>query len=237
MSVRFLLMTLLSALSAGAIGACGAFATSSDPQADGSAPPAPAADAAIGDGPALEGAPPPDGAFTDASVPTDGPKVVGRVLFTTSETYSGNLGGLDGADAKCKAAALTAAFPPTREFRAWLSSSTSSATNRFAHDTRPIKSTRNEDFAPGGWPELASAVHATELLADEQANLVNVNFKVWTGTSPDGTVANAGTTNCVDWSSSTGAAVYGDGSQVDIAWTNSGTTLCSEQAHLYCLEK
>lgn len=235
--MRFLFVTLVSALYAGAICACGAFAASSDPLPDGSAPPSPTADGATGDGPVLGDATPgPDSALVDGP-PTDASKVTGRILFTTSQTFTGNLGGADGADGLCKAAAVMAGFPATRVFGAWLSTSTSSAASRFAHDNRPIKSTRNEDFAPGGWAELASAVHSTELLADELGGLVNNNFKVWTGTSPDGTPASAGTTNCVDWSSPTGSGVFGDGSQVDIAWTNSGTTACTEKAHLYCLEK
>ena len=153
MSVRFLIVTLVSALYAGAICACGAFAASSEPLPDGSAPLSPTGDAATVDGPVLgDAAPGADSALVDGP-PTDGSKVTGRILFTTSQTFTGNLGGVAGADAVCKTAALMGGFPATRVFGAWLSTSASSAASRFTHDARPIKSTKNEDFAPGGWAE------------------------------------------------------------------------------------
>ncbi len=51
-------------------------------------------------------------------------------IFVTSTLYSGNLGGLSGADAKCLTAAQSVNLPGT--WKAWLSSSTINAIDRIA---------------------------------------------------------------------------------------------------------
>jgi hypothetical protein len=56
-------------------------------------------------------------------------------VFVSSETYTGDLGGLDGADAKCQALADAAHLGGT--FKAWLSTSTVDAADRLTHSTRP----------------------------------------------------------------------------------------------------
>jgi hypothetical protein len=236
--VRLLLAAFLSTLPAFAVSACGAFSSASDGPPDGSVPPSPPEDAAVADGAGLDGVTPPvDGAVADAPS-GDGPRFGDRILFTTLALFNGKLGGIAGADAKCQAAAQASpkANVKVRSFGAWLSTADSSAASRFSQDLRPVKSSRDEVLAAGGWPELASAMHATELLFDETGGLVNNNFTVWTGTAPDGTLAVSATT-CASWTSLVGTGITGDGSQVVADWTLSVKTNCVEFAHLYCLEK
>lgn len=53
----------------------------------------------------------------------------GNLMFVTSTTYTGNLGGLAGADAACQARANAAGRPGT--YKAWLSTATVNANSRF----------------------------------------------------------------------------------------------------------
>src|SRR5690606_22090089 len=56
-------------------------------------------------------------------------------VFVTSATYTGNLGGLAGADAKCQELADAANLGGT--YRAWLSVSGTPANSRLTHSTLP----------------------------------------------------------------------------------------------------
>jgi hypothetical protein len=85
---------------------------------------APAADAPAAD--AEPDAPPPLDAPTDAAPDTTRPNVV----FVTADRRMGNLGGLAGADAMCADEATAAGLPG--EFRAFVSTSTVDARDRFA---------------------------------------------------------------------------------------------------------
>ena len=60
-----------------------------------------------------------------------------KIVFVTSTTYSGNLGGLAGADAECQAQADSASLLGT--FKAWISDSTTDATDtaRFTRSIAP----------------------------------------------------------------------------------------------------
>lgn len=56
--------------------------------------------------------------------------VAPRLVFTTKASYYGDLGGLDGADAKCADRAFSAALPGAG-WRAWLSDGVDSPSSRF----------------------------------------------------------------------------------------------------------
>ena len=58
-------------------------------------------------------------AAVDSSV--DGPQIPANLVFITGSQFTGQLGGLAGADAKCNAAAMSMGLPPV--FVAWLSAS------------------------------------------------------------------------------------------------------------------
>jgi cysteine-rich repeat protein len=58
-----------------------------------------------------------------------------RIVFVTSEIYTGNLGGLAGADAKCQSLADAAGLPGN--YMAWLSTGASSPSTRFTQSPNP----------------------------------------------------------------------------------------------------
>jgi len=51
--------------------------------------------------------------------------------FVTSQVFSGNLGGIDGADKRCRDAAMAAGLPESFSFHAYLSTPDSPANKRF----------------------------------------------------------------------------------------------------------
>ena len=58
-----------------------------------------------------------------------------KIIFITSETYTGNLGGLAGADVECNSLAEAAELSGT--YKAWLSTPTVSAADRLTHSEVP----------------------------------------------------------------------------------------------------
>ncbi|MGZ3454239.1 MAG: hypothetical protein ACXVEF_31830, partial [Polyangiales bacterium] len=74
---------------------------------------------------------------TGSTTPIDtGPpetSTANKVVFVTSTLYTGDLGGVAGADSKCQSAAAAASLAGT--FKAWVSSATSSPSTTFVRTT------------------------------------------------------------------------------------------------------
>ena len=135
--------------------------------------------------------------------PLPSPSVV--YLWLPSKSFSGNLGGIAGANATCQTAAA-AADGPTFEtevstHRALLSSSTQDARNLFANNP-PVKRPNGTDIIDN----YADYFNPGETL---EAVIENSTIVVWTGTSSDGTPSDE---NCNDWTSDDVAVRGADGS-------------------------
>ena len=120
-----------------------------------------------------------------------------RVVFVTDAVWSGDqLGGLAGADAKCRAAAQKAGLANPLTFKAWLSDRHTDAVDRLVHgkgryvrvDGLPIA----DDFA-----DLLDGALANPIVITETEQVYENG--VWTGTRPDGT-RGVGADHCQDWS-------------------------------------
>lgn len=180
----------------------------------------------------------------DAPKPCTNAAACDRLVFTTSNRWSGDLGGVAGADEKCqKAADAAGGIYAGRTWKAWISAATKddSAVERLVHGTGLY--TNGPWAIATGWDQLASAVHDHGIRLDENGNLPQADDIVWTGTNPDGT-ALVGVTgaSCNDWTSSdglggTGIAAYGSASQSDSTWTHVGFQTCDGLGHLYCIEQ
>ena len=174
------------------------------------------------------------GSQVDAStVPADAKRV-----FVTRTTYSGGLGGLAGADAKCMAAAAAGSLDGT--YMAWLSSESVDAIDRIAGN--------------GPWYDLADdlifANHAALMTAplveivvqeDGSSIVTGEDQFVWTGTQVGGLRdGSAADDFCVGWMSGSGnssnSATIGYASLTDRQWTERGMSACFNEARLYCLE-
>ncbi|HTJ44209.1 MAG TPA: InlB B-repeat-containing protein [Kofleriaceae bacterium] len=156
-----------------------------------------------------------------------------NIVFVTSTTYTGNLGGLAGADAACQARANAAGLGGT--FKAWLS------------QTSPQVNAISRLGAARGWArvDLAPVVDTTTDLAngrlyypiklDEFGNDLGL-VSVITGTTANGTLYN-GDTTCSNWTSSAaGSSAGGYSTAGSSMFTIYTYPSCTGGAHLYCFQ-
>lgn len=147
-----------------------------------------------------------------------------NVMFVTSETYNGNLGGLSGADQKCAASAASAGLSGT--FIALLSSPTQNAFDRLG-DARGF-------VRPDGKPIAGSPVELREGRFAYPPNLdadgALQSDWVWTGRTAD----------CAGWTSNSDTPPYGgdagDATLSGDAAFGYGSMSCTTSLHLYCSE-
>ena len=158
--------------------------------------------------------------------------IVNNVVFVTSGTYGGNLGGLAGADQNCMSAAAAGGLQGT--FVAYLSDSKTNAISRLMNargwvrpDGRPFADTI-KDLTAG------RVLYPPHL--DERGHDTPPADFVMTGTKSDGTVDSGKT--CADWMTSMSTAGETCGYAHD-GWTAWGYGLageCAIQSHLYCFQ-
>jgi hypothetical protein len=167
-----------------------------------------------------------------------------KIVFVSSAMYTGDMGGLSGADDKCQGLATSAKLSGT--FKAWLSDSTTSAATRLTHATVPYVRVDGVKVA-NDWNDLVDGslqnpIAKTEL--NTSPPLGNTPCAgggyptVWTDTQTNGNLIYSGYT-CSDWTStSSGGSTWGQATQQNDAWTAwcSGG-LCSWQSPIYCLQQ
>jgi hypothetical protein len=184
------------------------------------------ADAAGPQSPPVDAAP-----INDAPLEVPGSPSENRA-FVTSGTFSTNLGGLAGADAKCQQAAESVGFPG--RFVALLSTSTSSGFDRLGNargwirvDGRPLGDTK---------ADLVAGKIYYPLSVDEHGSQVPDLDYAFTGTKPGG-MPEIGKTGS-DW------GVPAPGCQVAVAvaaagdstWYGNSTSDCEHPQRLFCFE-
>jgi hypothetical protein len=154
-----------------------------------------------------------------------------KFVFVTSTTYTGNLGGLSGADAICNTRAAAAGRSGT--YMAWLSDSTASPSTRFTH-AGPYANGSN--VIASDWADLTDGTVGIFFEFTEFGTSLPVASGVWTDTNPDGTYD--GTFgNCTGWTSTSGLAVFGVTNLADSNWTHLSAQGCNTSLHLYCFEQ
>jgi hypothetical protein len=150
-------------------------------------------------------------------------------VFVTSTTHGGGLGGFSNADAICATSAAAAGLPGA--YRAWLSSSTSSAASRLSHGGAPYVLVDGTVIADD-WSDLtdASLQHAIDL--DEFGTPVAAS-EAWTGTQPNGT-SHSG--NCTNWSGGGGTGLPGLTTATGSQWTQRSGALdgCANSKRSAC---
>jgi hypothetical protein len=159
-----------------------------------------------------------------------------RTVFVTSRTYGADLGGYDGADAKCNELARAAML--SGFYRAWLSIGTTGAASRLPFaggyartDGRLVAKSRQD---------LLGGTLLVQIDLDENVTRVSGNLKVWTNTKETGEAAREGY-DCAGFTSTlpspprSTASPGGTATALDARWTvGSDAHACSEQARLYC---
>jgi hypothetical protein len=157
-----------------------------------------------------------------------------KVIFVSSMSYAGNLGGLAGADAKCQLLATAAGV--SGAFKAWLSDATHDARDRLFHAPGPYLAVNSVVIA-ANWNELVSGVLETAAYYDENGFIGAAGY-AWTGTAADGTESGHGT-DCQNWTSSASSVSGDTGLTMNSGpmWTSAQTATCNKLEHLYCLEQ
>ena len=155
-------------------------------------------------------------------------------LFVTRSRYDGDLGGLSGADQKCRAA-VSNAGGLQGTWKAILSTNANAAKNRISLTGRiedmtgTLISTRS-NF----WTTMHSASITTDATG---SNIVTcASCGVWTGTNTDGTPE---TEDCLNWRSGSSLRQGSIGDAGDVSdWVevSSGPQQCSQQFRLYCID-
>ena len=171
-------------------------------------------------------------------VPDDGCQQCARdsIIFVSSEVYQGfALGGLYGADQKCRSLAAKADLMRFETFRAWLSTPTESAADRLLHSRGRYKLV-NGLVVANDWDALTSGTLQNPILVDEHSQ--TQDLPVWTGTLANGQPA-LGSEFCGDWDDNSGLKFGGVGlsASTDTMWSFYEQAPCGAEIPIYCVEQ
>lgn len=173
-----------------------------------------------------------------------------RLVFISSLSYSGDLGGVAGADEKCRALADAADLPDPESFRAWLSDGSESPNSRFqgiAVADRPYVLLSGKIVAES-YVDLTQNGPHTGIAITETGETVFDEF-VWTNTSPFGDQVSFND-HCGGWDSASALGVarvgynalaveFGPDFQAwkqQRYWTSFLDDQCHKLYRLYCFE-
>ena len=163
-----------------------------------------------------------------------------NIVFVTSTAYTGNFGGLAGADAACQTQAQAGGLSGT--FKAWLSDSTASASTRLTHSTDPYVLTDGTQIA-ADWTDLTDGVLSAPINKDESQQTPlesSGSVRVWTATQANGDWYFT-SPSCNDWTEETSGttvlATRGDFTATDIKWSAASNATCNNQLRIYCVQQ
>lgn len=164
-----------------------------------------------------------------------------KVVFLTSTSSYGSLGGLEGADAVCQSLAEAAGLPGT--FMAWLSTSSASPATRMTRATTPYRLVTGALVA-NNWDDLVDGSIASPIFITERGTgLDGINYicqgaEVWSNTTTAGEWS--GVDACGGWTSMTGTGTAARFTQSNANWTDGSCPAIAcmyTQIPLYCVEQ
>jgi len=156
-----------------------------------------------------------------------------RRIFVTSTRQTAALGGITGGDEICATQAADANLEG--EFKAWLSTTSSSVVDRLSHEGGPFVRV-DETIVANDWADLldGALLAPINLDATGQARAGDV----WTGTLATG--ASYTVDDCAVFTSgdnADGHALCGSSTSATSTWTNNQLAACSSTLRLYCIEE
>lgn len=173
-----------------------------------------------------------------------------RTVFISSATYTGDLGGVSGADLKCQALAQAAGLANAKKYRAWISNGVQSPLTRFTQiDLEDLPyALRNGRLVAATFTELVEDGPRTGIWITELGTPL-FDKLVWTNTAASGEPFSP-TNHCSEWVSNSGqviARVGRNAIQVEQGpdwdlfrserhWTSYVGRSCNFSFHLYCFE-
>jgi hypothetical protein len=177
-----------------------------------------------------------------------------QTVFVSSQTFTGDLDGIAGANQKCQDLADAAGLDGS--YKAWLSDCTTSPGASFTQHTTPYVLVDGTAVATS-WADLTDNSLLAPITLDENGQTppsvthggsgTQVGIWTWTDTAFDGT----GISNlffcsgslpippCGNWldANSSHNPTIGKANQANGQWTSWGGGFCDEPKHLYCVEQ
>lgn len=172
-------------------------------------------------------------------VPDDGCQHCAKdsIIFVSSEAYKGfAIGGLYGADQRCRSLAAKAELPRFETFRAWLSTPAMAAADRLIHSPGRYKLV-NGPIVAADWEALTTAPLKNPIMVDESSH--TQDYVAWTGTLANGQPA-PGSAFCGEWDDNSGMPLFGGAgftANTDATWSFFEDVECGTDLHLYCVEQ
>lgn len=162
-----------------------------------------------------------------------------RRVFITSTTYTGNLGGLAGADALCQSSASAASLGGN--WKAWLSTSSDAAADRLEQFSGPYLNL-DGSLVANGWSDLTDGTLVHHIRNTEWGTSPPAVYSgyagAWSNTFADGS---ADVNDCSEWTSSSSSLYSLMGlSYVDAVpneWSRWTGVYCDTPLSLYCFEQ
>jgi hypothetical protein len=157
-------------------------------------------------------------------------------VFVTATVYTGNLGGLAGADERCQNRAESAHLPGT--YMAWLSDASESPDTRFSLKSTGPYWTVDRVAIADDWDDLTDGTLAATIFVTEGVATPGGFFGVWTHTQTDGTAGGVGNAHCHNWTSAGAGGGDAGWCGLDTAeWTENNATDCFLHKRLYCFQQ
>lgn len=169
-------------------------------------------------------------------------------VFVTSQSFTGNLGGVGGADRKCQAAANASKLARGGTYKAWISAGTpaSSPSQRFTNRAQAGPYVLvNGTVVANDWADLTTSKSGEYLRArinvTELGTTATGTNLTWTATATDGSPSTLfeGPT-CQGWTIGNNVDVYGgigNWNRQEDFWTAFGTWFCTNDLRLVCFEQ
>jgi hypothetical protein len=158
----------------------------------------------------------------------------GNLVFASSMQFTGNLGGLAGADAKCQSLATAAGLPGT--YKAWLSDSLTDVKTRVTQSTSQYILIDGTVIA-ASYVALTSGTIAHAIDLDETGT--HVASDVFTDSNPNGVATEVDPLfTCNDWTADN--TLIGEVGRSDAktkSWTEDGDGLCQSPSSIYCIQQ
>jgi hypothetical protein len=169
------------------------------------------------------------------------------LVFISSQNYSGDLGGIAGADAKCQKLAEDAGLTGT--FLAWLSDASTTPLTRFHHSEIPYVLVDGTKVADN-WADLVDGTLDEPIYLTETGGEPTVGttpcggggyVTAWSSTNSSGGLIGGGAYTCNSYGSTSGTgAAWGLAKDTTASWSSWCTTagsLCGTLSALYCFEQ
>jgi hypothetical protein len=177
------------------------------------------------------------GSIVCAGVVNEPAPLTERIVFVSSTTHTGDLGGIEGADNICTNLAEAAGLYRGYKFKAWLSDSTHSPAADFVRSVVKYVNTMGYQVADD-YEDLTDYTLDNPIRYDENGHEPPEQLLVWTGTEANGELVDI-EESCSGWTSDNyeDYGWYGEHGVTVEEWTKHRKTRCRNLGYIYCFEQ